>query len=57
MLCRRALDAHADNRSVGLRMPDSTLPPDTGEAHLHECLNRLASFGSTAARIPGTGQL
>ena len=50
-LCRWALTAEQQGRRFGLRLPEITLPPDQGAAHLHRCLNALALHG-TAPRGP-----
>ncbi|CAG0958962.1 hypothetical protein MTYP_00616 [Methylophilaceae bacterium] len=41
-LTRWVLDADADNRPYGLRLPGLELAPDTGKAHYHQCLQALA---------------
>ena len=41
-LCRWALTAQQQGRRYGLRLPEITLPPDQGAAHLHRCLSALA---------------
>lgn len=43
-LTRWVLDAEAENRSYGLRIPGSVLPPSHGESHLHACLRALALY-------------
>jgi uncharacterized protein (DUF58 family) len=45
-LTRWCLDAAAQGRRFGLRVPGTTLQPASGEAHLHECLKILAMFNS-----------
>lgn len=44
LLTRWVLDAHAEGMSWGLRLPGASLPPGSGEAHLHGCLKRLALY-------------
>lgn len=44
-LARLALDAHAAGMQWGLRLPERSIPPDAGEAHLHNCLDQLALHG------------
>jgi uncharacterized protein (DUF58 family) len=43
-LTRWCLDAAADRRSFGLRLPSTTVPLGSGEKHLHECLKTLALY-------------
>ena len=43
-LARWCLDAAAEERAFGLRLPGTQLPPQTGREHLHECLAALALF-------------
>jgi len=45
-LTRWVLDAHAAGLAYGLKLPGSYLPPQTGEAHLRQCLEALARYGS-----------
>jgi len=45
MLCRQVLDASAQERSFGLRLPGRTIDPGRGEQHKHRCLEALARFG------------
>ncbi len=45
-LCRWVLDAEEQGMIYGLRLPDSTINPATGEAHRHSCLEALALFGN-----------
>lgn len=47
ILARWALDAHADGGSWGLRLPGSTIPPASGQEHLHAALTALALHGQT----------
>ena len=44
-LCCWALTAQQQGRRYGLRLPEVTLPPDQGAAHLHRCLSALALHG------------
>ena len=44
VLCRWVLDADAAGTHYGLRLPDTTLAADHGEAHQHRCLRALALF-------------
>jgi uncharacterized protein (DUF58 family) len=46
-LTRWVLDAHAAGLAYGLRLPGRTLPPQTGETHLRQCLEALALHGSS----------
>ncbi len=41
-LTRWIVDAHAERKSYGLRLPKQEFPPNTGEAHYHLCLQALA---------------
>ena len=45
VLTRWMLEAQRQGILYGLRLPEKTLPPDSGEAHQHECLKALALFG------------
>lgn len=47
LLTRWVLDAHAENMTWGLDLPDARIAPASGEAHLHLCLKRLALHGKT----------
>ncbi|MDP6436383.1 MAG: DUF58 domain-containing protein [Gammaproteobacteria bacterium] len=51
ILTRLALDANANDRTFGLKLPDCTVAPGSGETHLNECLNRLALFGHVDADV------
>jgi uncharacterized protein (DUF58 family) len=43
-LTRWVLEAEAETRAYGLRIPGTTLPPGRGETHQHQCLKALALF-------------
>jgi hypothetical protein len=43
-LARWCLDAAADRRSFGLKLPTATVPIGGGDKHLHACLEALALF-------------
>ena len=45
ILTRLALDAEAEGKNWGLRLPYRSMPPDSGKTHLHACLNLLALHG------------
>lgn len=45
VLTRWVLDAEAAGAHYGLRLPDTVIAPDRGEAHEHACLKALALFG------------
>jgi uncharacterized protein (DUF58 family) len=47
-LARWVIDAQARGVSFGLRLPGTTVPVDTGDAHRDRCLEALALF-----RLPG----
>lgn len=44
-LTRWVLDAHAAGLAYGLKLPGRALPPQSGEAHLRQCLEALARHG------------
>jgi uncharacterized protein (DUF58 family) len=44
-LVRWILDAEAEGRAYGLRLPGTNIPPGHGETHRFECLKALALFG------------
>jgi len=46
VLARWCLDAAAEGRSFGLRLPGETVPVGSGEPHLHRCLEALALFSA-----------
>ncbi len=43
-LCRLVLDAASMDLSYGLRLPNGSLAPASGDAHKHQCLEQLALF-------------
>lgn len=45
ILARLVLNADAAAVIYGLRLPNQELQPDTGSAHLHQCLRALALYG------------
>ncbi|MBE9515892.1 MAG: DUF58 domain-containing protein [Proteobacteria bacterium] len=45
-LCRGILDAQADNRHYGLKLPNTEIAAATGQAHQHKCLEALACYGA-----------
>jgi uncharacterized protein (DUF58 family) len=45
-LCRWVLEAEADGRDYGLRLPGVEYPPGSGLAHRRRCLEALALFGN-----------
>lgn len=45
VLTRWVLEAQRAGMLYGLRLPETALPPDSGEAHQNECLKALALFG------------
>jgi len=49
-LTRWCLDAAAELRSFGLRLPGTTIALGNGECHLHECLKALALFNTPERR-------
>lgn len=49
-LARWVLDAQALGLSFGLRLPGTTLPVASGEAHREKCLETLALFGSEGSQ-------
>lgn len=46
-LCRWVLTAEATGIAYGLRLPGLEIPPATGPAHCHHCLEALARHGQT----------
>lgn len=48
-LVRWVMDAHAGDERWGLRLPGTTIPLDSGEAHYERCLRALALFPETDA--------
>lgn len=44
-LCRWVLEAEATGQRFGLRLPDATVAPGSGEQHKQRCLEALALFG------------
>jgi uncharacterized protein (DUF58 family) len=46
-LCRWVLESGTAQRRYGLRLPGTTIDPDTGEAHGRACLRALALFDSS----------
>ncbi len=44
ILARWCIDAAAEGRSFGLKLPCETVPVGSGDAHLHRCLEALALF-------------
>jgi uncharacterized protein (DUF58 family) len=45
VLTRWVLDAERDGMLYGLRLPEKSFPPASGELHQHDCLRALALFG------------
>jgi uncharacterized protein (DUF58 family) len=43
-LCSMVLDADSRNRSFGLKLPHTLIPPARGQAHKKKCLRALALF-------------
>jgi uncharacterized protein (DUF58 family) len=48
VLTRWVLDAERDGLLYGLRLPDETIAPASGEHHHHACLRALALYGLTS---------
>lgn len=48
-LTRAVLDAEAAGWRYGLCLPDHQVAPDNGAAHRHQCLRRLALYGTADA--------
>jgi uncharacterized protein (DUF58 family) len=46
LLCRAALDAEDSGLTYGLRLPGTSIEPDSGALHLHRCLEALATYES-----------
>jgi uncharacterized protein (DUF58 family) len=49
-LVRWILDAEAEGRAYGLRLPGTAIAPGHGETHRFECLKALALFGLDGSR-------
>lgn len=49
LLARWVCDAHAASLSYGLRLPQRTLKPGSGDPHFHQCLKMLALHGQTGS--------
>lgn len=49
LLARWVCDAHAARLNYGLRLPQRTIRPSSGESHFHDCLKALALFGEPRA--------
>jgi len=49
-LARWIEDAHAAGRAYGLKLPNTEIPPNVGQAHRHRCLAALALFDGAARR-------
>lgn len=52
LIARWCIDAAADGRSFGLRLPGDIVPVGTGERHLHRCLEALALFPQQPGEAP-----
>jgi len=50
-LCLWILVAESQGASYGLKLPDCTIEPNTGERHRERCLQTLALFGKDGERI------
>ena len=44
-LCAKVLEYHKNHQVYGLKLPDNTIQPGSGEAHKTICLTALALFG------------
>lgn len=51
-LARWVLDADAEGRAYGLRLPGTRIAPGHGESHRFECLKALALFDAGARKAP-----
>lgn len=49
-LCAWALDCHRRGVPFGLRLPDTRIAPERGEAHLQRCLRALALYPAEEGR-------
>ncbi len=49
LLARWVCDAHAASLSYGLRLPQRTVNPGSGDSHFHQCLQALALHGLARA--------
>lgn len=48
-LCTRVLELHQADCSYGLKIPQTLIAPDKGEAHKQQCLRALALYGLSDA--------
>jgi hypothetical protein len=44
-LCFHVLQAHHDQRPLGMNLPGAIIPTGTGLAHRNHCLQALALYG------------
>ena len=44
-LCARVLECYQEQQEFGLKLPNKTIQPASGEAHKHNCLSALALYG------------
>lgn len=44
-LCSKVLEFHQAQRQYGLKLPDTIIPPNKGDAHKAQCLRALALYG------------
>jgi uncharacterized protein (DUF58 family) len=54
ILCRWVLDADAQGRAYGLRLPTGRIPPGTGPSHRHRCLRSLAHYPMASFKTGAT---
>ncbi|WP_019022461.1 DUF58 domain-containing protein [Thioalkalivibrio sp. ALE23] len=52
MLCHQVLEAHAQERVWGLRLPGQRIDPGQGPEHRDHCLQALARFRTAPAPLP-----
>ena len=51
ILCRWVLDAYIQDLRYGLRIPGTTIAPESGDAHRDRCLKLLATFNLSESRL------
>lgn len=55
ILCRWVLDADAQGRAYGLRLPSGWIPLGMGAAHRHRCLRSLALYPTASYKTGASG--
>ncbi|MGK0272884.1 MAG: hypothetical protein ACI88H_003560, partial [Cocleimonas sp.] len=52
-LCALVLQYHQEQQTYGLKLPDKTIQPASGDAHKNTCLMALALFGEVIVDVVG----